>query len=219
MKNKVAILTFLLIGLQPSVKCLAQENFNTPPHTVSFHQISKEWKNYVFFLPAGTEKRDIFTFFVALAEAYPNEVFFRALDKHLGIETDGWVSNYVLDKPNGFMSCTAASELAPGFEMCTWRKTNGDHLYGVAFSGYRYLDESEMNGGQRDESISDLLFFELKKGERRFVPIAPEIVLGMKYDFKQYQVKLPRHGKDIRLMDKNGSRLIKTIKWNRNSFK
>ena len=219
MKRLFTINFALFFCLLLSVKCYGQDNFTTPPHTLSFHQISKEWKNYVFFLPAGTEKHDIFTFFIALTEAYPNEVFFRALDKHLNFDTNGWLSHYVLDIPNGYMACSAASELSPGFEMCCWKKTNGDHLYAVSFIGYRYLDESEMTGNRRDESISDLLFFELKKGARRFVPIAPETVLGQTYDFKKYRVRLPRHGKDIKLMDENNTRLLKTLKWERNSFK
>lgn len=211
------------------VRMLAQEEeYKFGDHEMSTSEIIKEWHDQNLY-SAGTvgNKMTIKNYFVGLAYAYPNYLLHAGVDYLLGFNTENFMNGMVLDEKNGYFKAEVFTELTNKVEMCYWRTDDGGVLVGVAFIGdeYRYEGNDDLDpilpGEDPDDRvtacINDLMFFKINGDEMIWRPRTPEVMCGKKFDFRQYDIELPRVGKDVKLTRHSDNKVI-LLKWTGSRF-
>ena len=211
------------------VRMLAQEEeYKFGDHEMSTSEIIKEWHDQNLY-SAGTvgNKMTIKNYFVGLAYAYPNYLLHAGVDYLLGFDTENFMNGMVLDEKNGYFKAEVFTELTNKVEMCYWRTDDGGVLVGVAFIGdeYRYEGNDDLDPilpGEDPEDrvtacINDLMFFKINGDEMIWRPRTPEVMCGKKFDFRQYDIELPRVGKDVKLTRRSDNKVI-LLKWTGSRF-
>ena len=211
------------------VRMLAQEEeYKFGGHEMSTSEIIKEWHDQNLY-SAGTvgNKMTIKNYFVGLAYAYPNYLLHAGVDYLLGFDTENFMNGMVLDEKNGYFKAEVFTELSNKVEMCYWRTDDGGVLVGVAFIGdeYRYEGNDDLDpilpGEDPDDRvtacINDLMFFKINGDEMIWRPRTPEVMCGKKFDFRQYDIELPRVGKDVKLTRRSDNKVI-LLKWTGSRF-
>ena len=101
-------------------------------------------------------------------------------------------------------------------------------LVGVAFIGdeYRYDDNDDLDpileGDDPDDRttvcVNDLMFFRIFDGEMIWRPRLPVEMCGKRFDFRQYNIELPRVGKDVKLTHLGDPKQSVVLRWNGRRF-
>ncbi len=217
---KRLVFALALTVMAASLTQAQDEVYNFADNTLSFYKIEQQWHNQNLYTGGESEKPAIDDYFWGLAQAYPNEFFNMVVTRMLGKEAIG-LGDYVLDVRNGYINARLMAELELRVQMCYWRCTNGNVLVGVSLSG----DEYDPTATDEDDdrlvnNVNDLMFFEVKKGEAVWWPRTPKVMTGRDFNFHDYNVELPRMGKDITLSpsddDPNEGNFL--LKWNGSRF-
>lgn len=209
---------FLAAIVGPKVQA-SDMDFEVVNNTVSFYEIEQQWHKYNFFTATRNENPKIQELFLSFAHAYPNELFHFAEAHMLGLTTEGFMYNYVLDTQNGFFQCEGMTELTWKIQMCYWRCNDGGILVGVALIGDEYKGDLNINEGDPEEptiNVNGLMFYKIDKGEVMWWPKTPKQMCGQDFNFHLYDIELPRQGKDIKLNNDTGKSYV--LKWNGNGF-
>lgn len=192
-------------------------------HSLSLYQITKEWHNQHFFTIGDEQKPTIKNYFFSFAMAYPNYIGQLMTAKLIGLDESSRVSNFVLDEHNGYIEGHSLTEFDNSIQMCYWNCANGDVIVAVAIQGREYKPEGYVNTAHDDPEepstiINDLMFFKVEKGEVMWLPKTPKQMTGKNFNYANYEIKLPREGKNITLINRNnGSKT--TLRWNGQNFK
>lgn len=174
--------------------------FNFANHTLSFTQIEKEWQNQNLYTGSDNENPTIEDYFLGFSQAYPNDFMNMIVTRMLGREASGTLGDYMMDVRNGYLNAKLMAELELRLQMCYWRCSNGNILVGVSLSGDEYDPvATDDEGFAMVNNVNDLMFFEVKKGETVWWPRKPSLLTGRNLNFKDFNVELPRVGKDIKL--------------------
>ena len=210
-------------------RSLAQEEYNFAGHEMSVSDIVKEWHNQNLYSAGSVlSKMTIKNYFVGLAYAYPNYLLHAGVDYLLGLDTENIFDGMVLDEKNGYFKAEVFTELVNKVEMCYWRTDDGGVLVGVAFIGdeYRYDGNDALDpilpGEDLDDRttvcVNDLMFFKINSGEMIWRPRTPEVMCGQKFDFRKYDIELPRVGKNIKLTHNENPKKSVVLKWTGSNF-
>lgn len=202
------------------------QDYNFATHTLSFYEIEKEWHNQNFFTATRAENTNIKEYFLSLAQAYPNDLFNFVVANMMGLKTDGFIGNVIIDARNGYIAADMLTELTGNVQMCHWRCNDGGTLVAVALQGNEYIcegidyDKSFYDpDDERCININDLMFFKIDYEEVLWQPKSPKEMCGNKFNFHEYSIELPRKGKNIVLKHKTNSKANYTLQWNGTSFK
>ncbi len=214
-RTRTIILSFLI-----AISACAQDITFTP-HNLTTRQIEQEWDRYSFYTIGRGETPDIKTLFTTFAMNWPNEFLQELMGSVIGIRDNDIIGNFILDTSNGYISGVLASQIGQKFQMTYWRCTDGSLLVGVAFEGY---DEAVMMVENEDDmkalSLNGLMFYRIAHDTVIWNPETPKQVFGRDFHFAEYEIQLPRQGKDILLKynseKKNGKSYL--LKWNGNGF-
>ena len=210
----------VVLALMAATLTQAQDEvYNFADNTLSFYKIEQQWHNQNLYTGSDSEKPAIDDYFWGLAQAYPNEFLNMVVTRMLGKEAIG-IGDYVLDIHNGYISARLMAELELRVQMCYRHCTNGNILVGVALSGDEYDPVVTDDEDRMVLNVNDLMFFEIKKGEAVWWPRTPKVMTGRDFNFHDFNVELPRVGKDITLSPgydnpKAGNYLLK---WNGAKF-
>lgn len=203
-----------------STRALAQEEYVFPDHEVALQQMVKEWHGQNLYTAGWDKNPGIRNYFVGLADAYPNDFFQKIVHKMLGFDVDNAFFDFVLDPQNGYVSAVLGTETSPSVQMCYWRCKDGSRLIGVAVQGYEYnLEESDPSWTDEEiedhifVDLNDLAFFRILGDELIWRPVSVKELCGRDFDFKLYDIALPRQGKDIRLTDRDEDSGGYLLKW------
>lgn len=232
MKNLLKPVTMAVLAcamLFAPARLLAQEEYNFGGHNMAISEIVKEWHNQNLY-SAGTvgNKMTIRNYIVGLAQAYPNDLLNSCVDYLLGFDLENSMGAMVLDEKNGYFKGEIFTELTYKVEMCYWRCDDGGVLVGVAFIGdeYRYDDNDDLDpileGDDPDDRttvcVNDLMFFRIFDGEMIWRPRLPVEMCGKRFDFRQYNIELPRVGKDVKLTHLGDPKQSVVLRWNGRRF-
>lgn len=223
--KKLILLALMTLGIMK----LNAEEYNFGDHSLAFSQIEKEWRNQNLYTGSYEDNPNILDYFLGFSNAYPNDLMQNVIAVMLGRKEYG---EYVIDKQNGYISAEVATELEYKMQMCHWRCTDGSTLVGVALIGYEYIvpgfnaPEEDPNATYTDDDddceihlcVNDMMFYRVLKNEVLWRPIVPEKLLGRTIDFHQYDIELPRYGKEIKLKHKDNPKLNLSFTWDGAKF-
>ena len=229
MLKPVAMAMLACAMLVAPARSLAQEEYNFAGHEMSVSDIVKEWHNQNLYSAGSVlSKMTIKNYFVGLAYAYPNYLLHAGVDYLLGLDTENIFDGMVLDEKNGYFKAEVFTELTNKVEMCYWRTDDGGVLVGVAFIGDEYRSDDNdaldpiLPGEDLDDRntvrANDLMFFKINSGEMIWRPLTPEVMCGQKFDFRKYDIELPRVGKNIKLTHNDDPKKSVVLKWTGSNF-
>ena len=212
----------MAVLLASAVAANAQiENFEYNSPEKSFAEIEAEWTKSLVGTVGNPDKPNIKTYFLSFASHYPNELLSQMLSCMLGVERDGIVGDYVCDVKNGYIQGTLQSQFEQRVQMCYWRCNDGRILVGITINGCN-------EGAMAAETEADLercctnalLFYKLNEYGCWWEPVLPNQIVSKDLRYYDYQIQLPRQGKDIKLKWRQEERTGKnyTLKWNGNGF-
>ena len=221
MKAKVLSLLHAAL-LTGSLSVQAQESqYTFPNHHVSFVQIEKEWGKHHVYTAGNQDTPNIKAYFLGFSYYYPNDILQSMVDVMVGLGDETYSKNYfgdtyVCDMQNGYIGATAMTELSIGVQMRYWRCNDGSILIGIAVEGDEYTD-----GDCEDRStvnINAMQFFRTKTDIALWTPYSMKEICGKNYKLADYNIRLPRQGKDIILTNESKPSANVVLKWNGNGF-
>lgn len=225
MKRNIILLTVaLIIALCPIAILAQEEEYNFADHTILVAAIEREWRNQNLYTAYNDGHPDIRAYFLGFAQAYPNELLNYMVNKMIGIDSDESGGPFVLDLKNGYIGGEWWTQLTVGVQMCYWHTTDGNVIIAVAFNGHEYKDGLPVCDSDEDSdddyivNISDLMFYKVIEDQLLWRPVTPEQMLGRSFDFKHYDVDLPRTGKDIILTGNEPGDGNYTLRWTGTGF-
>lgn len=210
-----AVAACVLLGLGTVAQ--AQDEYKFADTVLSLQQVTAQWHDQNLYTAGWDESPTIRNYFVGLATTYPTDLFHNILYTMLGFNTEGVIGDYVLDEKNGFISGKLLSQIESAMQMCYWRCNDGNRLVGVAVMGDEFSDapvpEDDPDFEVDVVCINDLMFFRIEKDELIWRPVSPRSLLGRDYNFAEYEISLPRQGKDITLTNRETGKVTK-LTWN-----
>ncbi len=201
---------------------LAQD-FEIADNSLSFSQIEQQWGSRNLFTITRSEYTDVREYFLSFVQAYPNEPCNLIIADMLGMDTDGLLAEVVVDKANGYISAYLLTELMPRVQMCHWRCSDGGTLIAVAFTGVEYSGDDNIGFPTVDEdgrvvNITGMQFYRIDPDEVMWQPRTLKSLSGRAIKLSDYNIELPRKGKNIVLKPHGENKPNVTLVWNGNSF-
>lgn len=219
---KPRLLLVALLATITAIAPMAQE-IDFADHELDFAQIEKEWQTKNLFTMTRSEKTDIGEYLLSFVNAYPNEMCNMIVAHMMGYDTTDLLGEVVIDKPRGYISAYLLTELMPRIQMCHWRCNDGGTLVAVAFTGVQYKTDdtyflTEDSEDSRVVSITDMMFYKIDAGEVMWQPRTLAAMCGRAIDLRDYNIELPRQGKNIVLRRQGNTGRDLTLVWNGSAF-
>lgn len=210
----------IAVLLTSAVAVSAQDEFDFDSPNKSFEEIESVWAKNQVLTVGKTKAPNIKMYFLSFAVQYPNELFSEMLACMLGVGAD-IVGNFVCDERNGYIQGELLAQFEQRAQMCYWRCNDGRILVGVYISGCNEgAMAAETEADMERCCTNALMFYKLNEYGVWWDPVMPKQIVNKDLRYYDYQIQLPRQGKDIKLkwgpQERTGKNY--TLKWNGNGF-